>query len=141
LLPTGISGTAMALAGELRRRIRLIAAERGHILANRVDIVEEGFPDEDDENAPGPVVTGVNVPFSGNVVGARIGLQIPATHCTAVMNSSCTLPRSKSTDRPPEVDLWIAEAGTMAAALVEVRSGGSDGGTTGHGSGGGTAPP
>jgi hypothetical protein len=104
-------------------------------------VVVERLPDEDDENAPGPVVTGANVPFSGNVVGGGIGLQLPAMQCTEATNDIPTMPMLKSTDRPPELDLWIAEAGTRAVALVEIMSGGSGGGTTGHGSGGGVDPP
>jgi hypothetical protein len=45
-------------------------------------VVVERLPDEDDKNVPGPVVTGANVPFSGNVVGAGIGIQLPALHCS-----------------------------------------------------------
>ena len=44
-------------------------------------LVEERCPDEDVEDAPGPV-TGVNVPFSGNVAGGGIGLHTPPMHRT-----------------------------------------------------------
>ena len=143
LLPTGISGTVMAPIRPANLADVSFWLPLKEVAMWQIGsiFVEERFPDEDDENAPGPVVTGVNVPFRGNVVGGGIGLHIPAMHCTELTNCSCTLPMSKSTDTPPEADLWIAEAGTKAAALVEIRSGGSGGGTTGHGSGGGTAPP
>lgn len=143
LLPTGISGTVMAPIWPANFADVSVWLPLNEVTMRQTGsiLVEEWFPDEEEDAAPGPVVTGVNVPFSGNVVGGGIGLHVPPTHFTALTNCSCTVPISRSTDRSPEVDLRIAEAGTRAAALVEVRSGGSGGGTTGHGVGGGTAPP
>jgi hypothetical protein len=63
---------------------------------------DDRFPFEDAENVPGPLVTGVKVPFNGKLDGGGMGLHPVFPHCTDPKNWSLILSMSRSTEMPPE---------------------------------------
>ena len=98
----------------------------------------ERFPLEDDVDAPAPLVIGVNVPFNGNEFGGGMGMQAPLMHRTdPATGSVSSLSMSRSTERPPEGNRWIADAGTSPVTNVASRSGSGGGGFVGTGGGNG----
>jgi hypothetical protein len=102
----------------------------------------ERLPDEEDKDVPGPLVTGVNIPFNGNVRGGGIWLHTPFKHLREMRNDCCSLLKSRSTVNVPEGSRRSDEAGKNPPALVDTISGGSGGGSFGRRQTGGvTAVP